>query len=181
MKKIKVLIESWAYNTSAIFCIKISVRTINWMLRTIQASKCVDDVCAQHRVNTFNNKFTISGVVCWPACYVANDNFVVWVDIWIRSKSWLKSMFSHKGRVVIARDMMICIKRGEVAEGNFFWFFRPPEGPPLLFKWWRWINIIVMRVCDLLASRSNPVAQEHERITHINVKVFIIFCSFPSA
>jgi hypothetical protein len=36
-------------------------------------------------------------------------------------------------------------------------------------------------ICDLLASRSNPLAQEHERITHRNVKVFIIICSFPSA
>jgi hypothetical protein len=31
---------------------------------------------------------------------------------------------------------------------------------------------------DLLASRSNPAAQEHERITHKNVKMFIIFWIF---
>jgi hypothetical protein len=47
----------------------------------IQASKRVDDVRAQHWVNILNKKFAVTRSVCRSSSYVANDNFVVGVDI----------------------------------------------------------------------------------------------------
>ena len=72
------------YITSAtsFFCIKETVQTIYWICDIIQAGKCIDYVRAQHRVNIFNSKSTISWSVCRPSCYIANNNFVVGVDIW---------------------------------------------------------------------------------------------------
>lgn len=66
---------------TSFFCIKERVQSFNCMCDIIQASKCVDDVCAKHWVNIFNSKSTIEGPVCSPSCYVANNNFVVRVDI----------------------------------------------------------------------------------------------------
>ena len=54
------------------------------MCDIIQASKRVDDVRAQHWVNILNKKLTVTRVMCSPSVYVANDNFVVRVDICTR-------------------------------------------------------------------------------------------------
>ena len=51
---------------------------------TIEVSKCVDDVRAQHWVNVLNEKCTVTRIVCSQSVYVANDNFVVGIDICTR-------------------------------------------------------------------------------------------------
>ena len=67
------------------FCFKFSIPTLNWMCDIIQVSISVDDVGAQHWVNILNKKFTITrSGPCLPSVYLANDNFVVRVDICVR-------------------------------------------------------------------------------------------------
>ena len=66
------------------------------MVDIIQTSKCVDDVRAQHWVNMLNKKFTITRSVCSPSSYVANDNFIVQVDICKRIKKLVHVL--HLGR-----------------------------------------------------------------------------------
>ena len=51
------------------------------MCDIIQASKRVDDVRAQHWVDILNKKFTVTVIVYSPSVRIANDNFVVRVDI----------------------------------------------------------------------------------------------------
>jgi hypothetical protein len=81
----KFRIFSFYYTSATLFYIKVTaVPTLNWMSDIIQFSKCVDDVSAQHWVNILNKKFTIARGVCSQSVYVANDNFVVVVDICTR-------------------------------------------------------------------------------------------------
>ena len=63
------------------------------MCDIIQASKRVDDVRAQHWVNILNKKLTVTRIVCSPSSYVANDNFVVRVDICTRRSNFYYSPF----------------------------------------------------------------------------------------
>jgi hypothetical protein len=83
----------------------------------------------------------------------------------------------HKKIKIISpchHNLVVGVKSEEIAlGGNLFWFILI-----ILLKWW---NDEKSHPTYLLALRSNPVTQlEHERITHRNMKVFIIFWIFFS-
>ena len=78
------------------FFINESAWTLNWMCDMIQFSKRVDDVRAQHWVDILNKKFTITVIVYSPSVRIANDNFVVRVDICTRrSKKIISPCFTQ--------------------------------------------------------------------------------------
>jgi hypothetical protein len=79
---------------------------------------------------------------------------------WHLHKKIKKKVSPCHHNMVISEEWGNCPGRGICFDS--FW----------LLKWW-WIRWKMSS--DLLASRSNPVAQALKRITHRNVKMFIIF------